>query len=193
MGAVSLDISHDKQHNSLRNMFMKWQCRVRQMAMRHGDGRPDAAIMPIVYIEGDDKPIGHIITLMHKSKHYSVLSELNFMFEKTNDPSQIRENAIRYFSSSYYQKAIEFSEIFTATFHEKSMGAQKILKAKNLHLGFEAFSQKFDLIAKSSPLNEGDYLYQASLAHNRLFNPHMSPNFQVIAFEIDWHKSADLN
>ena len=29
-----------------RNLFLKWQCHIRQMSIRQMDGRPDNAIMP---------------------------------------------------------------------------------------------------------------------------------------------------
>jgi len=46
----------------LRKAFLKWQCRVRQMAMRDNYGRPDDAITPAVYLPDQAEPMGHIIT-----------------------------------------------------------------------------------------------------------------------------------
>ena len=34
----------------VKNKFMKWQCRVRQIIMRNNYGKPDASIMPNVFL-----------------------------------------------------------------------------------------------------------------------------------------------
>jgi len=39
----------------IKNTFMKWQCRVRQIIMRNHYGKPDASIMPNVLLNYDCK------------------------------------------------------------------------------------------------------------------------------------------
>jgi hypothetical protein len=80
----------------LRQQFMKWQCRVRQLAMRDNHGRPDDAITPEVLITGEDMPMGHIITVMNKTPAYSLTAELQHMACKTHDPAQRREQALQF-------------------------------------------------------------------------------------------------
>ena len=94
----------------LRLAFLKWQCRVRQLSMRDNAGRPDDAIMPDVYLPGEDEALGAVITLINKAPGYSLVAEMTHMAAKTNDPAQRRDQAIRFFSATYYQKAKEFSE-----------------------------------------------------------------------------------
>ena len=53
-------------NTALRDSFLRWQCRVRQIMMRDGRGRPGDAVMPAVTLPGDDAPMGHIITVMSK-------------------------------------------------------------------------------------------------------------------------------
>ena len=84
----------------LRLSFLKWQCRVRQIAMRDNHGRPDDAITSALFLPGADEPMGHIITVMNKSPGYSVTPELLHMAKKTNDPAQGRDQAIRFFSAT---------------------------------------------------------------------------------------------
>lgn len=174
----------------LRTAFLKWQCRVRQIAMRDNHGRPDDAITPGLTLPGEPEPLGHIITLLNKAPGYSVTPELQHMAAKTNDPAQRRDQAIRFFSATYYQKAAEFSDILTATFPPGSPGAATIREAEQVHLKFEAYAQVFDLHCRVWRLGPQNPLYQATMAHNRLFNPALPPDTEVLGFEPDWGQST---
>ncbi len=174
----------------LRKAFLKWQCRVRQTAMRDQEGRPDDGIMPAVYLPGESEPMGHIITVMNKAPGYSVTAELTHMLAKTNDPAQRRDQAIRYFSATYYQKAAEFSDILTATFPPDSPGAERLRAAERVRLVYEAYAQVFDLSCKVWRLAAHNPLYQSTMAHNQLFNPSLHPETVVLGFEPDWPASS---
>lgn len=174
----------------LRQQFMKWQCRVRQLAMRDNHGRPDDAITPEVLIAGDAEPMGHIITVMNKAPAYSLTAELQHMARKTHDPAQRREQALQFLSATYYQKQHEFSDILTATFLGGSKGAEKLHKARNCTLTFEAYAQRFDLKCKVWRLADHNPLYQATMAHNQLFNPAIAPDTIILGFEPDWQASS---
>lgn len=174
----------------IRKAFLKWQCRVRQNAMRDRDGRPDDGITPALYLPDHDEPLGHIITILNKSPGYSVTAELNHMLAKTNDPAQRRDQAIRYFSATYYQKAAEFSDILTATFPPGSPGAATIREAGRVSLVFDAFAQRFDLSCRVWRLAANNPLHQSTMAHNMLFNPGLPPDTEVLGFEPDWAAST---
>lgn len=174
----------------IRKAFLKWQCRVRQNAMRDMDGRPDDGIMPAVFLPDQDEPMGNIITVLNKSPGYSLTAEMTHMAAKTNDPAQRRDQAIRFFSATYYQKAAEFSDILTATFPPASPGADTLHKAKTVRLVFEAYAQKFDLTCSVWRLADHNPLFQATMAHNRLFNPSIPPDTVVLGFEPQWGASS---
>ena len=103
MTSLGATLGETYSASPLRLAFLKWQCRVRQTAMRDNFGRPDDGITPALHLPGEDDPMGHIITLLNKSPGYSVTPELNHMARKTNDPAQRRDQAIRFFSATYYQ------------------------------------------------------------------------------------------
>lgn len=174
----------------LRQQFMKWQCRVRQLAMRDNHGRPDDAISPAVMLAGQDAAMGHIITVMNKSPGYSLTAELQHIGRKTHDPAQRREQAMQFLSATYYQKQHEFSDILTATFMVHSQGAAKLYKAKNCTLVFEAYAQRYDLQCNVWRLAAHNPLYQATMAHNQLFNPAIAPDTIILGFEPDWQASS---
>ena len=193
MSSLAAQLGESYSDHPLRKNFMKWQCRVRQMNMREGDGRPDDAIMPAVYLDGSDDALGHIITLMNKAPGYSVTPEFQHMARKTHDPAQRRADAMKFLSATYYQKADEFSDVLTATFSPASEGAQKIRRAKHCRLVFEAYSQRYDLACKVWKLAAHNTLYQATMAHNRLFNAAIPPDTVVLGFEPDWANSSSEN
>lgn len=174
----------------LRLAFLKWQCRVRQMSMRDNDGRPDDAITPDLFLAGETEALGAIITILNKSPGYSVTPEMQHMAKKTNDPAQRRQNALTFFSATYYQKASEFSDILTATFPPDSPGAATIREAGEVRLRFDAYNQVFDLSCKVWRLAPHNPLYQATVAHNKLFNPAFPPGTEVLGFEPIWDQCS---
>ena len=185
--AAMLGTSHND--HPLRNGFLKWQTRVRQIAMRDSDGRPDDAITPELWLPGADEAMGHIITVLNKSPGYSLVPEMTHMAARTNDPAERRQKAIEFFSSTYYQKHKEFSDILTSTFPPESPGAAAIRAAGTCVLKFDAYNQQFDLQCKVWRLAAHNPLYQATIAHNALFNPSLPPGTEVLGFEPDWAAS----
>lgn len=160
--------------------------------MRNNEGRPDDAIMPLLTIEGDHEPLGHIVTIINKQAAYSKVPELRHLYLKTNDPEQRRKKALELFSETYYQKANEFSEVLTATFKPASEGAQKIIAAGKCQLKFEAYNQTFLLSCNVERLDTSNHHYQATLAHNQLFNSNLNPDTIILGFTPDWEAcSAD--
>jgi hypothetical protein len=175
---------------ALRDSFMRWQCRVRQIMMREARGRPGDAIMPAVTLPGDDAPMGHIITVMSKAPQYSKTPEMRHMARKTNDPALRREAALTFFSEYYYQRAAEFSDILTATFPPASPGAAQIREAGRATLTFAAYNQRYDLDCRVWTLAGHNPLHQATYWHNLLFNPDLAADTIILGFEPDWPRST---
>ena len=174
----------------MRGAFLGWQCRVRQMMMRDHGGKPTDGITPALTLAGESEPMGHIITVMSKNPAYSVTPELQHMAKKTNDTAKWREEALKFFSATHYQKAREFSDILTSTFPPGSPGAAAIRAAGRVTLTFEAYGQRYDLACKVWKLARRNPLYAATMAHNRLFNPGLHPDTEVLGFEPDWSASV---
>ena len=175
---------------SLRDGFMRWQCRVRQIIMREGRGRPGEAIMPALTLPGAAAPMGQIITVMSKAPQYSRTPEMRHLARKTNDPALRREAALTFFSETYYQRAAEFSEILSATFPPGSPGAARIREAGRATLTFAAYNQRYDLACRVRTLAEHNPLHQATYWHNLLFNPELAADTIILGFEPDWSCST---
>jgi hypothetical protein len=174
----------------LKKSFLKWQCLTRQIMMRDNQGRPDASIMPSVVLAGTPEPMGHIITIMNKAPSYSLVPEMKHMLGKTNDPAQIRNDALQFLSATYYQKAAEFSDILTSTFPPESQGAAQIRAADRCKLIFDAYGQNWQLDCKVWQLAAHNPLFVATVTHNRLFNPALPNGSVVLGFEPDWSASS---
>ena len=174
----------------LRDGFMRWQCRVRQIIMRENQGRPGEAIMPALTLPGAAAPMGQIITVMSKAPQYSRTPEMRHLARKTNDPALRREAALTFFSETYYQRAAEFSEILSATFPPGSPGAARIREAGRATLTFAAYNQRYDLACRVRTLAEHNPLHQATYWHNLLFNPELAADTIILGFEPDWSCST---
>jgi len=178
------------KNRELMERFLRWQCRVRQIAMRDQQGRPDDAITPALTLASHTEPMGHIITMMCKWGAYSKTPEMQHMVKRTNDPAQRREKALEFFQSTYYQKIQEFSDALTATFPPQSPGAKKIVEAGSCTLTFEAYGQRFDLVCSVRRLENNNPMYQATYWHNLLFNPTLHPKIEILQFTPDWDRST---
>ena len=175
-------------NHPIKDAFLKWQCRVRQIMMRQNEGKPNNAIMPELVFNKEEK-IGSIITQIVKSPQHSVTQELVHLAKKTYDPAQRREQAIKFLSATYYQKFKEFADIITATFQEDSRGAELILSSKKCFLNFEAYNQRFFINVKPVKLKGSHFASEATIAHNQLFNPMFNPKSQVVGFFPNWEES----
>ena len=170
-----------------RESFIKWQCRVRQHAMRQHRGRPDEAVRPQVVLPGQGGSVGPISTVLNREPEHSMTPELEHIAARTHDPAERLEQAVRFLCAGYYQAHREFSDILTATFVSGSATAARILAADGcVVLHFDAYGQRFDIFCCARRLAKDNPLHQSTLAHNRLFNPLQPPDIEVLGFEPDW-------
>ena len=173
---------------NLRDTFLGWQCRIRQMAIRQSEGRPTPAMMPEVFV--GDESLGNIVTLIVKQAPYSVTPEFQHMVKSTQDPRQRREKALKFLASAYYQRSREFSDELTALFAVDSGVASALVTADDCRLVFNQYNQSFDLTCQARALSVNDYGHQTTFWHNSLFNPALSRDVLVIGFRPDWKSST---
>ena len=171
-------------------MFLLWQCRVRQEAMREHGGRPNDGMIPHVFIPGEEDALCRMITVLCRRDQFSVTPELAHIARSTSDPAQRLEKAVRFFSSAYFQRAGEFSDVITATFARGSSTSGLLLKAAVCRLVFDAFSQRFDLTCTVRRLTSDDSLHAATYWHNLLFNSRLDPEAEILAFVPIWDDSS---
>ena len=179
----------DRANAQLRNGFLRWQCRIRQIAMRSQGGRPTSGMTPRVSAVDEGTADARIVTVLCRRPEHSVTMELRHLARRTHDPAERHENALRFLAERYYQIAGEFSDILTASFSPSSGTAAALLDRRECRLEFEQFSQRFDLYCTVRRLSGNNPLREATFWHNLLFNPRLAAAGIILGFEPDWSKS----
>lgn len=174
----------------LRNQFLKWQCRVRQISCRTKDGRPSAAMIPTLEANSTSKPTMQIITILNKLPDFSNLCELKHIALRTNDPNERRTSALKFLSEVYYQNALQFSDVLTATFPPYSKTAQEMVASGHCALVYEQFNQRYNIQCSPFSISTNKELHAATYWHNFLFNPALPTDVTIIGFEPNWELSA---
>ena len=179
----------DSANEQLRDGFLRWQCRIRQIAMRSHEGRPSAGMTPLVSTVGAGAPVARIVTVLCKRPEHSATMELRHMARRTHDPAERRDSALKFLAERYYQSSREFSDILTASFPPDSGTAAALLDHRECRLAFEQFSQRFDVHCTVRRLSPNNPLREATFWHNLLFNPRLSSDCVILGFDPDWSKS----
>ena len=195
MQADSNIVRLDSGNERLRESFLRWQCRIRQIAMRTHGGRPTSGMTPLVSAArrpvpgASADPITRIVTVLCKRPEHSATMELRHMARRTHDPAERRESALKFLAERYYQSSREFSDVLTASFPPDSATAAAMLDHRECRLAFEQFSQRFDLHCTIRRLSPNNPLREATFWHNLLFNPRLSADCIILGFEPDWPTS----
>ena len=179
----------DRANEQMRDRFLGWQCRVRQISMRSHDGRPTDGMTPLVSATDEDAPVSRIVTVICRRSEHSVTMELRHLARRTHDPAERRENALKFLAERYYQSWREFSDVLTASFPPGSETAATMLEHRECRLAFEQFSQRFDVHCTVRRLSRNNPLREATFWHNLLFNPRLSADCIILGFEPNWSKS----
>jgi len=171
---------------ALRDHFLGWQCRIRQLAVRQADGRPTTGMSPRLLL--DDAEAGRIVVLIVKPDP-DVTAQFRYMVRKTHDPAERRDGALKYLAAAYYQRPQEFSDELTALFGPASEAADRLVSDARCRLQFEQYRQRYDLPCAARALTEDDPAYQATYWHNALFNPALPPGVRIIGLQPDWARA----
>ena len=190
MQADSNVLRLDRANEQLRDRFLVWQCRIRQISMRSHDGRPTGGMTPLVSATDKNAPVGRTVTVLCKRPEHSVTMELRHLARRTHDPAERRENALKFLAERYYQSPREFSDVLTASFPPGSDTAATLLEHRECRLAFEQFSQRFNVHCTARRLSRNNPLREATFWHNLLFNPRLSADCIILGFEPDWSKSG---
>ena len=187
MGADTNVLRLESANEELRGRFLRWQCRLRQIAMRSEGGRPSSGMTPLVHVS--DGPVGRIVTVLSKRPEHSVTMELRHLARRTHDPAERRENALRLLAERHYQAANEFSDQLTASFTPDSATAARLVDARECRLDFDQFGQRFRIPCAVRELSMHNPLREATFWHNLLFNPRLPADCVILGFEPDWSRS----
>ena len=174
---------------ALRDHFLGWQCRLRQLAVREAGGRPTSGMRPEMRLTAAAPPLGAITTLILRREPQEATAQFRHMVRKTQDPAERYDAALKMLAAAYYQRSREFSDQLTALFGPGSEIAGQLLSAGHCLLDFEQYSQRYTLPCAVRALADDDPAYQGTYWHNALFNPALPGGVLVLGFQPDWARA----
>jgi len=182
----------DRAQAAVREHFLAWQCRLRQIAMRDAGGRPSEGMRPLLTQAGAEAPVGRIVVVLNKADPYETTKLFQHIVRRTHDPLLRLEDGMKTLQGTYYQKSRDFSDVITALFGPESETARALTAAGAAQLDFAETGQRYRLPCAVAALTPRDPLWQATYWHNALFNPNLPPEPRILAFRPDWaHVQAE--
>lgn len=174
---------------ALRDHFLGWQCRLRQLSVRNAGGRPTPGMRPRLHLEGTDEALGRITVLLIKKQPTEATAQFRHMVKRTQDPVIRYDDALQTLSSAYFQRPKEFSDEMTALFGPGSDMVSRLIETGRCVLEFEQYNQRYRLPCATRTLPEDHPGHQATYWHNALFNSALPAGVQVVAFQPDWGRA----
>jgi hypothetical protein len=172
--------------DAVRDYFLGWQCRIRQIAMREDGGRPSPGMRPRV-LSTTGREIAPALTVLIVLKEpEETTAFFRFQVQKSNDPQDILQRGLAFLQAEYFQRPKDFSDRMTAALPPDSRVAAMLLEDETCVLEFDQFRQFYRLPCAVFALTTGDPAREATLWHNRLFNPALPDDVTVLAFRPDW-------
>jgi hypothetical protein len=176
----------------LRDHFLGWQCRLRQISVRQEGGRPSEGMCPHVRLAGEATPASRITVLVLPADLEATADRFRHMARRTHDPAERYKAALTFLAAGYYQQPSSFNDELTALFGAESPLAKSLLAAGYCRLDFEQYRQRYELACTVRELPANEPLFQATYWHNALFNTALPAGVKVLGFRPDWaHGQAD--
>lgn len=170
----------------LRDHFLGWQCRIRQMAMRQDEGRPAPAMRPRVLTRDGQEISPAVTVLLVPREPEESTAFFRFQAQRTNDPRQVYEKSLQYLQATHYQHPKGFSDELTALFNTGSRLAERLLSSGDCLLAFAQFSQSYRMFCAVRAIDPQEPAYEATYWHNRMFNPALPGAVTILGFQPDW-------
>ncbi len=176
----------------LRQQFLIWQCRLRQIAMRDEGGRPSDGMRPeILSPDGRVLSEGVIVLLVRNDPEEST-DFFEFQVKQNHDPNEVYQKGLTFLQSIHYHRANRFSDEMTALFLTESRLATLLATLRECRLDFQQFGQSYRLPCAVRELARDEPAHQNTLWHNRLFNTQLSDHVRILGFKPDWTAAAAL-
>jgi hypothetical protein len=173
-------------NNDLRSHFLGWQCRIRQISARDYGGAPLPGMRPRLLSRSGEELMPAVTLLIVPISPEASTAYLRFQLQRTHDHALAREAGVRYLAADYFQEQELFTDEMTALFQPGSQIAERILKLRDCLLDFEQYAQRFTMFCRARAMAAKEPAHQATLWHNRIFNPNVSNDAVVLGFKPDW-------
>src|SRR6185312_183302 len=150
--------------------------------MRQDGGRPSPGMRPRV-LDSAGRELAPGLTVLIVPKDSAETTALfRFQVQKTSDPKDVYERGLTLLQADYFQQPETFSDRLTALLPEGSALAAMLLGQRVCILEFNQFRQSYRLPCRVSSLPSGEPAREATIWHNRLFNPALPDDVQILSF-----------
>lgn len=174
----------------LRDHFLGWQCRLRQIAVRRHGGRPQPGMRPRV-LRADGSEIAPAVTVvLVEVEPEATTATFRHIVRRTHDPARRYKDALGLLASAHFQSPRGFADRVTAVFPMDSPLAAALVAERACVLEYAQFSQSYRIPCTISALAVEDPLYQATYWHNAMFNAAMPGVVRILAFTPDWREAT---
>lgn len=170
----------------MRDAFLGWQCRIRQIAMREYGGQPLPGMRPSVSTRRGKSLSPGLIVLLLPLEPKESTAFFKYQVQKTNELQKTREAGVGYLGAEFFQLPELFSDAMAAIFQPRSPLAAEILKATEVVLDFEQFNQSFRMFCAVRRLGQRDAAREAALWQARIFKRDLANDCDVLSFTPDW-------
>lgn len=171
----------------LQEQFLGWQCRIRQYAVRKGDGCPSQGMRPI--LSAAEQNLGAMNIQLVKLDCKESTAEFKFMAKKTHDPVDRREGIIKILAERYFQIPAEFSTEMIAIYPLNSELAEQLVSLRRCSLLFQQANQKYRIECNIRSISAQENQYQNAYWQNYLLNHKMPGVVNVLGFKPLWEES----
>ncbi len=175
--------------SALRDHFLGWQCRIRQIAMRQDQGRPSAGMRPRLLDRAGRELSPAVTVLLVPAEPAESTTFFRFQAQRTHDPRLVYEKGLEYLQSTHFQHPRAFSDEMTALFGVGSALAKDLIAAGTCRLDFAQFSQSFRIPCAVRALTPREPAFEATFWHNRMFNPALPGRVTILGLRPDWQAS----
>jgi len=170
----------------IRDHFLGWQCRIRQIAMRQEGGRPSPGMRPRVLTTTGSVLAEALTVLIVPKEPEESTAFFRFQVQKSADPRLVYERGLAFLQAEHFQGPADFSDRLTALMPAGSPVLATLLADATCSLEFDQFRQFYSLPCAVFRLDESDPAREATIWHNRIFNPSVVADVEVVAFRPDW-------
>jgi len=173
----------------MQNYFIGWQCRVRELALRSEEGRPNGGMRPQITLKNGDVlfPAATLLIIPEQPDH--IIRQFRFMALKTQDPKERYTKALQLLSAKFYQNSEDFSGEMSGIFSRFSKKVKVLKKYQYCVMEFEYQQQAFKIPCHVSESPKNEAAHEFTYWHNYLFNPNLSPEVRVLHFMPYWSET----
>ena len=174
----------------IQNYFIGWQCRVRELALRSEEGRPNGGMRPQIILKNGKVVFSAATLLIIPDQPDQSIRQFRFMALKTQDPKERYTKALQLLAARFYQNAEDFSGAMSGIFSRTSEEVKALVKHQHCVMEFDYQQQAFKIPCHVSTSPKDEPVYEFTYWHNYLFNPNLSPEVKVLHFKPDWSKTV---